>query len=224
MKPRAHVLHVALPPGVVEVWRVPLEPGLVGDARLTGLLSPREATYARRVRHGGPEWATTRGALRWVLARHTGRPGETLVIGRAPNGKPALAGGQGPHFSLSHTAGLALVAVATDRPVGVDVERVDPRVETEGVMRDYLAPADREFVRAAPERDRPAAFHEAWVRQEARQKLTGQGLEEIGPVPAPPPDEPIVVRRLQVGEDYAAAVAAEGGNWRVEMRDLRDAL
>jgi len=223
MRPRVRVLQVSLPPGVVEVWRVPLVAGLVGDARLTGLLTPREVAHARRVRHGGPEWATTRGALRWVLARHTGQPGGSLVIGRASNGKPALAGNAGPHFSLSHTTGLALVAVASDRPVGVDVERVDPRAETEGVMRDFLTPADRSFVHEAPEHARPTAFHNAWVRQEARLKLTGQGLEGHGPVP-PSPDVPIVIRRLRVGEDYAAAVAAEGGNWRVKMRDLRDEL
>jgi 4'-phosphopantetheinyl transferase len=223
MSSRGPVIRLTLPPGLVEVWRVPLEADFVGDAQLTGLLSSREAAYARRLRRGGPEWATTRGALRWVLAHHTGKAGAEVVIGRAPNGKPALAGGSGPHFSLSHTEGLALIAVASDRPVGVDVERVDPGAEIEGVTRDYLTPAARGFVRAAFGEHRVTAFHDAWVRQEARQKLTGRGLVEAAHA-STPPDRLIVVRRLDVGSGHAAAVAAEGGSWRAELRDLRAAL
>jgi phosphopantetheinyl transferase len=47
-----------------------------------------------------------------------------LVFGAGHNRKPTVAGIE---FNLSHTDGLALVAVAGARRVGVDVERIAAR-------------------------------------------------------------------------------------------------
>ncbi|ATZ22481.1 hypothetical protein SLAV_02850 [Streptomyces lavendulae subsp. lavendulae] len=68
--------------------------------------------------------------LRRVLSAHRGvAPAELRFARRAcpccvgPHGRPVLAGSGTPHFSMSHTGGLVLIAVA-GRPVGVDVERL----------------------------------------------------------------------------------------------------
>jgi phosphopantetheinyl transferase len=56
-------------------------------------------------------------------------------------------------------------------------------------------------------------FHRGWVRREAVAKCAGTGLS------IPPPDTPRRVIDLDVGEDYAAALAVAGAApVRVELR------
>ncbi|MER7224223.1 4'-phosphopantetheinyl transferase superfamily protein, partial [Streptomyces rubradiris] len=93
-----------------------------------------------------------------------------------PHGRPAVAGPAGDrlHFSLSHTAGLALLALA-GRPVGVDVERVPGPGPAEDAARALHRAEREELARLAPGA-RPGAFARCWTRKEAWLKATGEGL------------------------------------------------
>jgi 4'-phosphopantetheinyl transferase len=65
-------------------------------------------------------------------------------------GKPMLAASNAPlRFNLSHSGGLALIAVAGEREVGVDVQSIGAR---------------------------PAEFYADWARREAIAKCHGTGL------------------------------------------------
>ena len=158
------------------------------------------------------ERAEAARALREVLAAYLEASPEAIRIVAGEHGKPELADG-GLRFNLSHSGDIALVAVARERDVGVDVERIDGR-------RDVLALAERALgadaaaaVRAAPATDRVAVFHRGWTRREAVAKCAGTGLA------TPPPDAPRQVIDLDVGEGYAAALAVEGAAAvRVELR------
>src|SRR6478609_10153867 len=94
----------AAPTGEVHVWRAGLGEGLA----------------ARDVRAAG------RGALRRVLARYLDRDPEAIELTGGEHGKPALAGDRPLfRFNLSHSGALALIAVAAEREVGVDIELAD---------------------------------------------------------------------------------------------------
>ncbi|MEV0318567.1 4'-phosphopantetheinyl transferase family protein [Streptomyces sp. NPDC050658] len=129
-----------------------------------------------------------------------------------PHGRPAVAGGAGPHFSLSHTDGLALLAFA-DRPVGVDIERV-PAADVVDDVAAALHPAERAELAALPQAVRAMAFARCWTRKEACLKGTGEGLAGdgirtlhvgTGSVPVPVPGW--TVSDVAVPDGYAAAVA-----------------
>jgi 4'-phosphopantetheinyl transferase len=151
-------------------------------------------------------------ALREVLAAYLETSAEAIRILEGAHGKPELAEGE-LQFNLSHSGDVGLLAVSRERAVGVDVERIDER-------RDALALAERALdaegaaaVRAAPEADRAAVFHRGWTRREAVAKCAGTGLS------IPPPDAPRQLLDLDVGEDYAAALAVAGAApVRVELR------
>ncbi|HWJ42273.1 MAG TPA: hypothetical protein VNR67_02465, partial [Solirubrobacterales bacterium] len=96
---------------------------------------------------GGDSWPI----LRRVLGHYLDRAPEASELERGEHGKPRLREPRGIEFSLSHSRGLAVVAVAA-RAVGVDVEAIVPR------------------------RGRPAEFYEEWVRREATVKCLGVGL------------------------------------------------
>ncbi|MFH8489199.1 4'-phosphopantetheinyl transferase family protein [Streptomyces longisporoflavus] len=129
-----------------------------------------------------------------------------------PHGRPAVASGAGPHFSLSHTDGLALLAFA-DRPVGADVERLP----SEEVLTDVAAslhPREQDELAGLPVAERPLAFARCWTRKEACLKGTGEGLAGggmatllVGTGPEPLGVPGWTVRDVAVPEGYAAAVA-----------------
>jgi phosphopantetheinyl transferase len=182
----------------VHVWRADLaaiedglEDLLCADelARAARILPPR-----RRIL-----WTRSRGMLRALLARYLDRDPRALDFVLGPHGKPALLAEEGAptidlRFNLSHSGSLALVAVSSEREVGVDIECADGR--------------------------RTEEFLHAWVAREAVGKCRGTGLTKTEGSPA---DE-LWTAEVDAGRETVAAVAAEGGRCelrRFEWPDYR---
>jgi 4'-phosphopantetheinyl transferase len=70
-------------------------------------------------------------------------------------------------FNLSHTGGLALVAVAGNGRVGVDAETVRSEIEVADLSRRFFAPAEAAEILALSADVRLAAFFTCWTRKEA---------------------------------------------------------
>ncbi|MEV7545017.1 4'-phosphopantetheinyl transferase superfamily protein [Streptomyces sp. NPDC089915] len=187
-------------------------------------LDPRErsrvTSFVRPLDRG--RYVAAHLALRRVLCAYEGvRPAELVFVRRScpccggPHGRPALAGADAPHFSLSHAGGLVLIGVA-GRPVGVDVEALPPPRKA-ATVSEALHPAERRAVHAAQPALRPAVFARLWARKEAYLKGLGTGvgrspdLDYLGDpgvgAPARPPGW--TVRDVPVGPEHAAAVALE---------------
>jgi 4'-phosphopantetheinyl transferase len=155
--------------------------------------------------HAGLHRGASGPLLRRVLGRYLEAAPEEIELRLGPYGKPALADPAIPlRFNLSHSGGAALIAVAAEREVGVDIERIAPR-------RNLLRLADRALgtdgaagVRAAPPDRRLVAFHEAWVRHEATAKCLGVGLR------VPRRATAVAVSPLDAGPSFAAALAVAG--------------
>ena len=97
-------------------------------------------------------------------------------IERGPQGKPFAPMLPDLHFNLSHAGADVLLAFARVEPVGVDLERVDRRVEVEAIAERHFAPAEAAaLARLAPGRRREA-FLDLWTRKEAVLKAVGAGL------------------------------------------------
>jgi 4'-phosphopantetheinyl transferase len=123
-----------------------------------------------------------RAALRQLLG------GAEVFVG--DDGKPQAL--DGPHFNLSHTEGLALIAISRAREVGVDVERVRPVPRAVAIARRVFSQDQAELVAGAGEGERDLVFHRLWVEHEARLKLGAAASE---------------VHELEVPDGYVAAVA-----------------
>lgn len=149
---------------------------------------------------------SARGALAAILADYLGHA-TTAALSADDNGKPQLAWEPGRlSFNLSHSTGLALVAIAPGgTPVGIDVERLRPRRDLVRLAARWLPAADATMVSTAAAAEREAVFYAAWTRHEARVKCSGTGL--AGPPPAPN----VVARTLPIDKGYAAAVAVDAG-------------
>jgi 4'-phosphopantetheinyl transferase len=79
-------------------------------------------------------------------------------------------------FNLSHSAGVALLAMSSGVAVGVDVEEVEPGIADSGVAEHFFAPAEVQHLLSLPDQARDRAFVECWTRKEAFIKGKGGGL------------------------------------------------
>ncbi len=164
--------------GEVHVWRILLDDGHGTGAEKRSL--PSHAVQARAQAHA---------ALRRILAHYTGIHASALFIDADDLGKPRLRHADAPSFNLSHTRGLALVALSAGCAVGIDVERLRPLTDADALAQRFLTPSEAFAVSAVTPAGRDAAFLQTWTRKEAVLKASGHGLAidtrhiEVGPGP-----------------------------------------
>lgn len=161
-------------------------------------------------------------AARLVVGAATLTPPEKIVWGRhpcpscgEPHGRPRPEGAA-VEFSVSHTPGQVLIAVA-DVPVGVDVERHpdDPAALATSLSR-LLHPRETQEVVAADGEDAAVRFSRAMARTTAYLKGLGIGLSQephlhyLGTDPAPARTiGEWSIRDVLVPEGYGAALALQ---------------
>src|SRR6185503_20098115 len=138
-----------LPAGVVDAWCVPLQPESPALSRWRLTLSPDERTQAARMRVTGTAWAAARGALRTILGQYLAETPESLRFSASPLGKPRLSGRAAPLFSIAWREDMALVGVASDREVGVDLERERDDTDMNALARDFLSPVEQAAIERA---------------------------------------------------------------------------
>lgn len=212
--PQVHVdcWYIALGEG--EAWGCTPDDAREADARAL----PR----ARR------DFLITRGALRSALAHRMGVPAFTDQFDRGCAGKLHLRHGD-LHCSVSHTTGLAVVAVS-NVAVGVDVEQGRDRLPSPDTLARFLSAEEQQQVACVPLARRGERFREIWTRREAVVKLCGGTLDglahafdvsgrdvrwhtTVGTGPSDlPPGIPCQVRQWSRGRHLIAlALAVPGG-------------
>lgn len=179
---------------MTELWAVRLERPLTAgeEAALLPLMPPARRERLLRAKQRERRWEPLCAYALLGLAlseRYGWRTLPELAV--TERGRPFFPGAPEVRFSLSHTGGAAL-AVVSDRPVGVDVERLRP-VRAAALRRTEGAASEREFF-------------QIWVRREARCKLRGVGVGTMlhGEPPFAPEER---YRELELFPGYAAGAA-----------------
>ncbi|TQK52831.1 4'-phosphopantetheinyl transferase [Streptomyces sp. SLBN-118] len=207
-------------PGVELLWsgRVPdhIADALARPHILDGEESTRLAAFVRDTDRDS--YAVAHVTLRRLLGERLGLAPEAVPFSRepcthcgGPHGRPVVPGSP-VHFSLSHTSGLVMIALATG-PVGIDVEGVPGDIGIVADVAAQLHPKERAHLAALPTADRALAFARCWTRKEALLKATGVGLNEdlaltyVGAGPQPAADADWLVADLPADPGYTAAVA-----------------
>ncbi|MEW6742822.1 MAG: 4'-phosphopantetheinyl transferase superfamily protein [Planctomycetota bacterium] len=221
----------------LHVWRLRVDRARARVSEFQQLLDPEELERARRFVHplDRDRFIVRRALLRTILGEYSRRPPAHLRFRVSPFGKPSLADDarqdqRAEHdlrFNLSHSHGLALLAVAPGREVGIDIERIRPEIVAEKLAERFFAPAEVAALRSLPDESQPAGFFNAWSRKEAYVKAVGRGLSlslasfEVSLRPGEParllatlPDPRDAgrwsLRALDADPAYAAAVVIEG--------------
>jgi 4'-phosphopantetheinyl transferase len=204
--PQPDQLAAAAPPLVFGIDR--REPLAAGRREsLAASLTPAERQRLQSWRHDDDRERFLRGraALRLLLAHWLGMAPQAVPLLTGPHGKPHCPGG--PAFNLSHSGDLILLALHSQRPVGVDVEQERPGLNWRPIAQRVLTPAQCEALERQPAAEAPAAFLGAWCRLEAQLKARGDGLAGLG---RPLPAMPVWDVAVPAGYRAAAALAAGG--------------
>ena len=174
-------------PGEVHIWRLELDLPAARQAALSALLSLDEQRRcaAFRTTQLQQRFSAAHGWLRLLLSRYLACDPAALAFTANPWGKPSLAapapgkGGDGEGricFNLTHSASLALLAVARDARLGIDLEVPRPGVETEALWQRYFSSAEQAALVQLPLGLHERAFYAVWTRKEAYMKAVGKGL------------------------------------------------
>ncbi|MDA0704386.1 MAG: 4'-phosphopantetheinyl transferase superfamily protein [Proteobacteria bacterium] len=150
-----------------------------GDpGRFESLLDAEE--LARADRFVFPEhrarFVVAHGLLRSLLAAYRDGPPGALRFVEGRYGKPSLADGAGPRFSLSHSEDGIAVALARDADIGVDIERVRAMKDRDDLVARFFSEDEKEAYFALPPARREQAFFRLWTRKEAFVKGIGLGF------------------------------------------------
>ena len=157
----------------LDVWRVNLDEHQGFD-----LLSDDERKRADRFliaakRH---EFTVARSALRQVLARRLERSPESLVFELGEHGRPELPDENQLNFNLSHSEGVALIALAPVEFLGVDVERRRDGRPFGRLAQRFFSTLETRDYQTQDEPDPAIVFYRGWTRKEAYLKAWGTGL------------------------------------------------
>jgi len=171
------------------------------------LLDREERTRAMQFRFARDRdrFIARRGRLRHLLGSYLGEAAQDIVFRHNDHGKPLILGDEGLQFSLSHSHGVALCAVAWDCAVGCDLEWQDADLASRET-------ADRLFsARERVDLDRLApgqwieGFYNCWTRKEAFVKALGRGLSH-----------PLDSFDVSVAPGEPAALLSRSGQWSMD--------
>ena len=229
--------------GDVHLWRIRLEQPDHLLEWFQKTMEPYELERAGRFhferlqRH----FVVSRGFLRHVLARYLAAKPEELRFAYNDYGKPSLAGENSLRFNMSHSHEAALVGVALNAALGVDIEYIRADFATVEIARRFFSRLEVETFDSLPKEEQVAAFFRCWTRKEAYIKAIGKGLSQALDCfdVTLAPGEPAALLRadeddasswslsdIDVGPGYASALAVEGPIreiccWQLAGQDLQ---
>ncbi len=216
----------------IHVWRAYLDCEEIGLHRFEETLAPDEKARANRFvfRQDRNRYVAARGALRELLGRYLDRSPAAIEFDYSTKGKPSLRAARNERsiqFNVSHSHGLALLAFALGRNLGIDVEFIRPEFPADEIAQRYFSPKEVMELRTLPPSLRAEGFYLCWTRKEAYIKATGEGLHvplesfNVSLTPGQPErlestdSDRWSMRSLYPDPLYAAALVAEGQHLRL---------
>jgi 4'-phosphopantetheinyl transferase len=144
---------------------------------LTATERARSERFARAADQSA--FTLTRATLRHLLADELDlEPGAVRLVEPAP-GKPRLCASHARpeiDFSVSHTDGMSVVALARHAVVGADIERCRPIPEKLKIATQMFGDDAARAIATLPPAERDQAFLRLWTAGEAYVKALGVGL------------------------------------------------
>jgi 4'-phosphopantetheinyl transferase len=224
-----------LPEREVHVWHTDFERPINS---VQDLLDQPEQERASRFKVDAPrkQFIISHAFLRLVLESYLGIAARDLKFRIAAYGKPELDAATDLRFNLSHTHGTAVLAVTRDRQVGVDVERVRRNLNPLELADRFFSLPEASWLRSQPPARQIPSFFACWTAKEAYIKACGNGLsmplDKFSVIPQPA-NQPLHIEfldkaepsaewtmwQLDLGPDLRAALAAEGRELTLNLRD-----
>lgn len=210
---------IELPPNEIQLWTVIHH---IADSRQEEL--ERHLTVDERVLRDklgaerGRKFTTTRSTLRILLSRYTGIEPGAIRFRYGPRGKPFLVEKGREYdpriqFNLSDSSDVVVFGFASDREIGVDIERVHHLERWRRIADRFFGSEIADELEKLPDAERDRGFIARWVMEEARIKATGQGIWSR----KSPEAVRLNFKSFDPAPDYCGAVAAPGSDWNIRF-------
>jgi 4'-phosphopantetheinyl transferase len=225
-----------LPDNEVHVWHVELFAWEKETSSLLELLDHAEQERASRFKFPAPrnQFLISRALLRRALGCYLRTEARDIRFRTTANGKLELAESGDLRFNLSHTEGITAFAIARNRQVGIDVERIREDMNAIELAERFFSRPEVQWLQSQPAAQQISAFFTCWTAKEAYIKAQGGGLSlplsSFGVLPCLTGselqlnvyDRPEESRRwsmwqLELGPVLRAALAVQGERCRVRL-------
>ena len=165
----------------IHVWQRSLDCTSVTADKFKQLLPADERLRAQRFHFDRDRrrFIVRRAARRIILSSYLRAEPRELRFENGPQGKPRLSGefaDRALEFSVTHSQGMALVAVAAGQRIGIDLECVRPLPDLDRLLSQCLSPAEIRSLNAEDLLDPLGGFYRYWTCKEACLKALGIGL------------------------------------------------
>jgi 4'-phosphopantetheinyl transferase len=166
----------------VHVWLVRLDASLClpcGESLLSAEENERASKF--KFERDRRRYIVSHAALRSVLSTYLDLPPGSLKFAAGPNGKPKLTPIRGEElvqFNLSHANEVALIAVAREKEIGVDVEWIERDTPFREIAGRFFSAQEAAALDALPSHLQKIAFFKCWTSKEAFLKAKSTGLSD----------------------------------------------
>jgi 4'-phosphopantetheinyl transferase len=204
---------LTLPHDEVHLWRIDLDALRGDESRWQKVLSSDESARAARFHflRDRQLFVTSRALLRTILASYLAIDPGGVSFAYSKKEKPSLGpdhAGSDVTFNISHSGGVALLAFARGRAIGVDLEQIRGDFDLEAIARRFFSVHEQGQLAAVPSEKKAEAFFRCWTRKEAYIKATGDGLS----LPLSQFDVSLATGEANVRLETRPD-ASEGGRW-----------
>ena len=213
---------ISLPLAADEVhsWCVPLD--LPPDDLVSTLAEEEHDRSARfNFDRDRRRYVVAHGALRSLLGSYLGIHPRQVRFSVNEFGRPELSPDHGSRlrFNLSHSADLALIAIAPDVDIGVDVEHIRPGPDYSDIARHFFSEEEVRELDGIPSHLLAGAFFRCWTQKEAYVKARSEGFGiPLTSFSVSHLQEAWSVYMLEPAPGYVGAVAIERRAWRLSQR------
>jgi 4'-phosphopantetheinyl transferase len=214
-QPGRHLKFVRKPlnPEEIHVWQVRLDrdPIYVNTLFRTLSLDERRKAGNYHFDRDRDRFIVGRGTLREILGSYLGLTAGQISFAYNEFGKPFLEmRGNRVNFNVTHSRGLALIAITAGREVGIDIEFVDADFPIAKVAGRIFPPAEYSALQDLDPELQILAFFQSWTRREAYFKAFGTGFSPHGEPFGSGGVNGWVSADLSIDSKYMAAVAVRG--------------
>jgi 4'-phosphopantetheinyl transferase len=228
---------LVFPVNRIDIWKVDLNQAATENPGASILsIDEQERAVRFHFEKDRIHFSRCRSALRNLLAVYLTMPPDEIHFEYQASGKPQLAPEQNPNalqFNVSHSGGVALIAIGSEHRLGVDIEKIRPDIDAEALAERFFSVRERAGLRVLPDDLRARGFFACWTRKEAFLKATGTGLSfplADFSVTTHPDHEPELeelegnfdagkqwlLKDLGVGDEHHASVAIDNPQTRLE--------
>ena len=158
-----------------------LQLDLFDCSQLISYLSEDEVVRAEqlKVEEKKKQFIIVRGVCRKLLSHALNIDAKEIKFYYGEHKKPYIEeqyNNKSVEFNISHSGNYALVALTLYNKVGVDIEKINHKIDYQYLSKRFFSEKENEELLCLTKGEQLDAFYRAWTRKESFIKATGKGI------------------------------------------------